>query len=208
MSIQVGYPGHTENPTLIVDMLGRDLDSNPPEAMKLTRELEGSLAELVSSASFTTVTKLEQVKADAQAAIAELEQRIEDARAQCGPAVLEDPARVTAAAKTIRKAEDGLRETRLRFQAADGMLPQAERDRTAALKDGVRQIVADMMPKWKQAIDEAENAIYEAVMAPLSEHCALGRFRERLNRLQGVKPDDVLFSCAKRPPATEPAPTG
>ena len=208
MSIQVGYPGHTENPTLIVDMLGRDLDSNPPEAMKLTRELEGSLAELVSSASFTTVTKLEQVKADAQAAIAELEQRIEDARAQCGPAILEDPARITAAAKTIRKAEDALAEARLRFQAADGMLPQALQDRTAAKKEGVLQVLADMMPQWKHAVDEAENAIYEAVTGPLSERVALHRFRQKLNHLQAANPDEILFSCAKRPPATEPAPTG
>ena len=205
MTVQVGYADLGENPVLTVNALGRDLDTNPPEATKLRRDMEAQLAELGNSAPFTTVTKLKQVKADAQAAIAELEQRIEDARAQCGPAVLEDPARVTAAAKTIRKAEDGLRETRLRFQAADGMLPQAERDRAAAQKEGVGQIVGDMMSQWKRAVDQAESAIYEAVSAPLAEHVALGRVRQKLNQLQAASPDDVLRYANRAP---EPAPTG
>lgn len=208
MSIQISYPGHAENPTLTVDMLGRHLDANPPEASTLCHTLEGRLAELASSPPFETVSKLEQIRADAQAAIAELEQRIEDAQAQCAPAILEDPARVTAAAKTIRKAEDALVEARLRFQAADGMLPQALQDRTAATKQGVAQILGEMMPAWKRGVEQAEREIYEAVMAPLSEHSALDRFRQRLNHLQMADPDEILFSYAKRPPATEPAQTG
>ena len=207
MSVEIGYPDRRGgDPVLTVSMFGQ-LDSTPKMATKLRRNMKAKLAELANSPSFVTVTRLKQAKAQAEAAIAALEERIGQTQARCQAGILDKPNTIAAAHKEVSRAKDKRAEVKLAFDAAEAQLPAALAERRATMKQAIAEIVADLKPRWQEAVRAAESAIYEQVTGPVSEHVALHQFWGELNHLHSADAETIA-QYTDSPTAPEPAPTG